>query len=172
MSFRRLSCEFRTGVYKIISFCVSNHTCCPHLIYCLLFLFPTCKLFAIRDSAWCEVKQAKHVIALSSSHKVYIHIACEVYKLWVYIWQSAIFHNNWCTYSDKPTDRPTVLLIIYTMVSAQQTSLCLKRTPFSPKVYLREYYRTTSQCVNSYGCAITIVCLYIYCIFLFHAIWQ
>ena len=61
--------SFRTGVYSIISFCVSNHACCPHLIYCLLFLFPTCKLFAIRDSAWPEVKQAKHVIALSSSHK-------------------------------------------------------------------------------------------------------
>ena len=37
-------------------------------------------------------------------------------------------------------DRPTVLYILYTMVSVQQTNLCLKMlremTPFLPKKYI------------------------------------
>ena len=54
-------------------------------------------------------------------------------------------------------DRPTVLYILYTMVSAQQTNLCLQMlremTPFSPK----KDYATTSQYLSSYGCAITMI---------------
>ena len=61
-------------------------------------------------------------------------------------------------------DQPTVLYILYAMVSAQQTNLLPKNASrndaiFAQKVYW--IYATTSQYLNSYGCAITMV--YIYC---------
>ena len=60
-------------------------------------------------------------------------------------------------------DRPTVLYIIYTMVSAQQTNLWPKNALrngviFAQKVY--QIYATTSQYLSSYGCAITMVYIY------------
>ena len=55
---------------------------------------------------------------------------------------------------------PTVLYILYTMVSAQQTYLLPKNalrndTIFAQKVY--RIYATTLQYLSSYGCAITMV---------------
>ena len=57
-------------------------------------------------------------------------------------------------------DRPTVLYILYTMVSAQQTNLLPKNASqndaiFAQKVYW--IYATTLQHLSSYGCAITMV---------------
>ena len=62
-------------------------------------------------------------------------------------------------------DLPTVLYILYTMVSAQQTNLLPNNasrndTIFAQKVY--RIYATTSQYLSSYSCAITMVCIYIY----------
>ena len=62
-------------------------------------------------------------------------------------------------------DRPTVLYILYTMVSAQQTNLLPKNasrndTIFAQKVY--RIYATTSQYLSSYGCTITMVSIIIY----------
>ena len=62
-------------------------------------------------------------------------------------------------------DRPTVLYILYTMVSAQQMNLLPKNASrndaiFTQKVYW--IYATTSQYIRSYGCAITMVYIYIY----------
>ena len=66
-------------------------------------------------------------------------------------------------------DRPTVLYIIYTMVSAQQTNLLPKNasrngTIFAQKVY--QIYATTSQYLSSYGCTITMVYIYILYIYI------
>ena len=61
-------------------------------------------------------------------------------------------------------DLPTVLYILYTMVSAQQTNLLPKnasRNDITHKVY--RIYATTSQYLSSYGCAITMV--YLYCVY-------
>ena len=57
-------------------------------------------------------------------------------------------------------DRPTVLYILYTMVSAQQMNLLPKNASrndaiFAQKVY--QIYATTSQYLSSYGCTITMV---------------
>ena len=65
----------------------------------------------------------------------------------------------------RAMDRPTVLYILYTMVSAQQTNLLPKNASrndatFAQKVY--RIYATTSQYLSSYGCAITMVYIYIY----------
>ena len=62
-------------------------------------------------------------------------------------------------------DRPTVSYILYTMVSAQQTNLLPKNASrndaiFAQKVYW--IYATTLQYLSSYGCAITMVHIYIY----------
>ena len=63
-------------------------------------------------------------------------------------------------------DRPTVLYIIYTMVSEQQTNLLPKNALrngaiFAQKVY--QIYATTSQYLSSYGCTINMVyIIYIY----------
>ena len=62
-------------------------------------------------------------------------------------------------------DLPTVLYILYTMVSAQQMNLLPKNASrndsiFAQKVY--QIYATTSQYLSSYGCAITMVYTYIY----------
>ena len=56
--------------------------------------------------------------------------------------------------------RPTVLYILYTMVSAQKTNLLPKNALrndaiFAQKVY--QIYATTLQYLSSYGCTITIV---------------
>ena len=60
----------------------------------------------------------------------------------------------------EATDQPTVIYIIHTMVSVQQTNHLPENTsqttPFLPKVYLRQC-TTSLQCLSSYGCAITIV---------------
>ena len=69
------------------------------------------------------------------------------------------------SYIVEAMDRPTVLYILYTMVSAQQTNLLPKNASrndaiFAQKVY--QIYATTSQYLSSYGCAITMVYIYIY----------
>ena len=62
-------------------------------------------------------------------------------------------------------DLPTVLYIIYTMVSAQQTNLLPKNASRNDAIFAQKVYRiytTTSQYLSSYGCAITMVYIYIY----------
>ena len=62
-------------------------------------------------------------------------------------------------------DRPTVLYILYTMVSTQQTNLLPKNASRNDAIFAQEVYRiyaTTSQYLSSYGCAITMVYVYIY----------
>ena len=67
-------------------------------------------------------------------------------------------------------ERPTVLYILYTMVSAQQTNLLPKNASQNDAIFAQKVYRiyaTTLQYLSSYGCAITMVysILYIvYCI--------
>ena len=52
-------------------------------------------------------------------------------------------------------DQPTVLYTLYSTVSSQQKTLP-KTTPFLPRrIYC--IYRTTSQCLSSYGCTITVL---------------
>ena len=55
-------------------------------------------------------------------------------------------------------DQPTVLYILYTMVSAQQTNLLPKNASQNDAIY----DATTSQYLSSYGCTITMVYIYIY----------
>ena len=63
-------------------------------------------------------------------------------------------------------DRPTVLYILYTTVSAQQTNLLPHENASQNDTIFSKFgyrlYRTTSQCVSSYGCAITMVHVHIY----------
>ena len=62
-------------------------------------------------------------------------------------------------------DRPTVLYILYTMVSAQQTNLLPKKALQNDAIFAQKVYRiyaTTLQYLSSYGCAITMVYIYIY----------
>ena len=62
-------------------------------------------------------------------------------------------------------DRPTVLYILYTMVSVQQTNLLYKNASRNDAIFAQKVYRiyaTTSQYLSSYGCAITMVYIYIY----------
>ena len=57
-------------------------------------------------------------------------------------------------------DRPTVLYILYTTMSAQQTDLLPKNASQNDTIFTRSAYRrygTTTQCLSSYGCAITMV---------------
>ena len=57
-------------------------------------------------------------------------------------------------------DRPTILYILYTMVSVQQTNLLPKNTSRNDAIFAQKVYRiyaTTSQYLSSYGCAITMV---------------
>ena len=54
-------------------------------------------------------------------------------------------------------DRPTVLYILYTMVSAQQTNLLPKNASRNDAIFAQKVYPTTSQYLSSYGCAITMV---------------
>ena len=61
-------------------------------------------------------------------------------------------------------DRPTVLYILYTMVSAQQTNVLPKNASRNDAIFAQKVYRiyaTTSQYLSSYGCTITMV-LFIY----------
>ena len=60
-------------------------------------------------------------------------------------------------------DRPTVLYILYTMVSAQQTNLLPKNASQNDAIFAQKVYRiyaTTSQYLDSYGCTITMVYIY------------
>ena len=60
-------------------------------------------------------------------------------------------------------DRPTVLYILYTMISAQQTNLLPKNASRNDAIFAQKVYRiyaTTSQCLSSYGCTITMVYIY------------
>ncbi len=62
-------------------------------------------------------------------------------------------------------DRPTVLYILYNMVGAQQTNLLPKTASQNDAIFAQKVYRiyvTTSQYLNSYGCAITMVYIVIY----------
>ena len=62
-------------------------------------------------------------------------------------------------------DRPTVLYILYTMVSVQQTNLLPKNASRNDAIFAQKVYRicaTTSQYLSSYGCTITKVYIYIY----------
>ena len=55
-------------------------------------------------------------------------------------------------------DRPTVLYILYTMVSVQQTNLLPKNASRNDAIFVQKVYRvyaTTSQYLSSYGCTIT-----------------
>ena len=57
-------------------------------------------------------------------------------------------------------DWPTVLYILYTMVSAQQTNLLPKNAARNDTIYAQKVYRTyatTSQYLSSYGCTIIMV---------------
>ena len=57
-------------------------------------------------------------------------------------------------------DQPTVLYILYTMVSAQQTNLLPKYASRNDAIFAQNVYRiyaTTSQYLSSYGCAITML---------------
>ena len=65
-------------------------------------------------------------------------------------------------------DQPTVLYILYTMVSAQQTNLLPKNASQNDAIFAQKVYRiyaTTSHYLSSYGCALTmvyiIICTYI-----------
>ena len=64
--------------------------------------------------------------------------------------------------------RPTVLYILYTMVSAQQTNLLPKNASQNDGIFAQKVYRiyaTSSQYLSSYGCAITmdtVQVIYIY----------
>ena len=65
-------------------------------------------------------------------------------------------------------DQPTVLYILYTMVSGQQTNLLPKNASQNDVIFAQKVYRmyaTISQYLSSYGCAITMVYIYIYRIF-------
>ena len=60
-------------------------------------------------------------------------------------------------------DQPTVLCILYSMVSAQQMNLLPGNTSQTDAIFPRSTYRrygTTSQCLSSYGCTITMVYTY------------
>ena len=57
-------------------------------------------------------------------------------------------------------DLPTVLYILYTMVSAQHMNLLPKTASRNDAIFAQKVYRiyaTTSQYLSSYGCAITMV---------------
>ena len=57
-------------------------------------------------------------------------------------------------------DLPTVLYILYTMVSAQQTNLLPKNASGNDAIFAQKVYRiyaTTSLYLNSYGCTISMV---------------
>ena len=57
-------------------------------------------------------------------------------------------------------ERPAVLYILYTMVSAQQTNLLPKNASRTDAIFAQKVYRiyaTTSQYLSFYGCAITMV---------------
>ena len=56
-------------------------------------------------------------------------------------------------------DRPTVLYILYSMISAQQTNLLPENGSKNDAVFPKSrygIYQTTSQGVSFYGCAIIV----------------
>ena len=58
-----------------------------------------------------------------------------------------------------------ILYILYSTVSVQQMDLLPENAPHNNTIFARSIYRrygTTSQCLSSYGCAITMVYIYIY----------
>ena len=60
-------------------------------------------------------------------------------------------------------DRPTIICILYTMVSAQQTNLLPKNALRKDAIFAQKIYRlyaTTLQYLSSYGCTITMVYIY------------
>ena len=62
-------------------------------------------------------------------------------------------------------DQPTILYILYTMVSAQQTNLLAENALGNNTIFAQKghrIYATTSQYLNSYGCTITMVRIYIH----------
>ena len=71
-------------------------------------------------------------------------------------------------------DQPTVLYILYSSVSVQQTNLLPENASQNDAIFARSIYRrygTTSQCLSSYGYAITVLYV-IYChklLFVVHA---
>ena len=68
---------------------------------------------------------------------------------------------RWCI---EGMDQPTVLYILYTMVSAQQTNLLPENASRNDAIFTQKVYRiyaTTSQYLSSYGCAITMVYIYV-----------
>ena len=61
-------------------------------------------------------------------------------------------------------DWPTVLYILYTMMSAQQTNLLPKHASRKDAIFAQKghwIYATTSQYLSSYGCKINMVYMYI-----------
>ena len=61
-------------------------------------------------------------------------------------------------------DRHTVLYILYTMVSVQQTNLLPKNASRNDAIFAQNVYQiyaTTLQYLSSYGCAITMVYVYL-----------
>ena len=57
-------------------------------------------------------------------------------------------------------DRPTVLYILYSTISAQQTNLLPENASQNDTIFPKSRYRiyqTTSQWLSSYGCAIIVL---------------
>ena len=61
-------------------------------------------------------------------------------------------------------ERPTVLSILYSMISVQQTNLLPENASQNDAIFPKSRYgicQTTSQCLSSYGCAIIVLYFYI-----------
>ena len=56
-------------------------------------------------------------------------------------------------------DRPTVLYILYSTMSAQQMNLLPENTYYNDSILPKSVYiyRTTLQCLSSYVCTITVI---------------
>ena len=60
-------------------------------------------------------------------------------------------------------DRPTVLYILYSTISVQQTKLLPEKASQNDAIFPIKgqksiwLYQTTSQCLSSYGCAIIVL---------------
>ena len=122
--------------------------------------------------ALCALERALHPTETSwSAFNYYIpHTKTARYRLC-----SDYIHKYWLRSSVNMAPRsyisamdlPTVLNIIYRMVSAQQTNLSVwdgrifpKRRHFHSEVYYTYVYRTSLQYVISYDCTITIPYIY------------
>ena len=72
-------------------------------------------------------------------------------------------------------DLPTILYILYTMVSVQQMNLLPKNASRNDAIFAQKVYRiyaTTSQYLSSYGCAITMVYIFVIYIYIYIYIWR